>query len=152
MAAGLGDFRGARDAYLDAAANFQASKGINTSANNQRRADGYAFAASNAALALAQLGNLPAAREELRKVSRRAAGNADARGGRSPRCIGLRGGARDAEREWEFACDRISVGCAKYRDEGMARERSKVAAEDGPPHGRFSARAMSSARGRETKV
>ena len=72
----FGDFRGARDAYLDAAANFQASMGINTSANNQRRADGYAFAASNAALALAQLGNLPAAREELRKVSRRAAGNA----------------------------------------------------------------------------
>ena len=116
LAAGLGDFRGARDAYLDAAANFQASKGINTSANNERRADGYAFAASNAALALAQLGDLPAAREELRKVSRRAAGNADARAALAA-LYWAEGRGEDAEREWEFACDRISVGCAKYRDE-----------------------------------
>ena len=52
----------------------------------------------------------------MRKVSRRAAGNADARAALAA-LYWAEGRGEDAEREWEFACDRISVGCAKYRDE-----------------------------------
>ena len=112
--ASLGQHESARDAFLGSARAFGDAGGVNTARNNKIRGDGYTFAASNAALTLAQLGDVDAARAEMEKVSRRAPGNVDMRAGLAA-IYWSEGRGEDAEREWEFACDRISVGCSKYR-------------------------------------
>ena len=112
--ASLGEYESARDAFLGSARAFGDAGGVNTARNNKIRGDGYTFAASNAALTLAQLGDVDAARAEMEKVSRRAPGNVDMRAGLAA-IYWSEGRGEDAEREWEFACDRISVGCSKYR-------------------------------------
>ena len=112
--AAMGRYASARDAFLSSARAFGDAGGVNTARNNKIRGDGYTFAASNAALTLAQLGDVDAARAEMEKVSRRAPGNVDMRAGLAA-IYWSEGRGEDAEREWEFACDRVSVGCSKYR-------------------------------------
>jgi len=121
--AAAGDYAGARAAYLSSAAGFQNIRGVNTVGGSRLKQDGFAYAASNAALALAQMGDLDGAGAEMEMVSRRAPGNADMRAGLA--ALYWAGGRReDAEREWEFACDKISVGCTKFRDkEWLSRVR-----------------------------
>ena len=118
--ASLGEYALARDAYLSSARAFGDAGGVNTARNNKIRGDGYTFAASNAALALAQLGDFDAAKGEMVRVSRRAPGNVDMRAGLAA-IYWSEGRGEDAEREWEFACDRISVGCSKYRNKEWLR-------------------------------
>lgn len=52
---------------------------------------------------------------EMEKISRRAPGNVDMRVALAA-LYWSAGREQDAEREWEYACDRISVGCSKYKD------------------------------------
>jgi hypothetical protein len=52
---------------------------------------------------------------EMEKISRRAPGNADMRAALAA-LYWSEGREEDAERQWEYACDRISVGCSKYKD------------------------------------
>jgi tetratricopeptide (TPR) repeat protein len=120
--AALGEYASARAAYLDAASGFRGASATRREreTSNAVRSDGVAFAAANAALALAQLGDLAGAKEEMRRVSRKAPGVVDARAALAALYWG-EGDGEDAEREWEFACDKISVGCAKYRDEAWVR-------------------------------
>lgn len=115
--AALGNWADARDLYLQSADGFRnaSKKGGSSPSDTKFRADGVAFAATNAALALAQLGDLPGAERELRSVSRRAPGMVDTRAALSAIYWESNRG-EDAEREWEFACDLIDTGCAKYRD------------------------------------
>ena len=121
--AASGDWAAARPAYLQSAQGFRdASKrplAGGRSGSSPRdakfRADGVAFASTNAALALAELGDLRGAELELRAVSRRAPGSVDARAALAA-LYWASGRPEDAEREWEFACDNVDVGCAKYRD------------------------------------
>ena len=119
-----GDWAAARLAYLQSAQGFRdaskrplASSGRSGSSPRDAkfRADGVAFASSNAALALAELGDLRGAELELRAVSRRAPGLVDARAALAA-LYWASGRPEDAEMEWEFACDNVDVGCAKYRD------------------------------------
>ena len=116
--AASGDWAAARLAYLESAQGFR-DAGKSGSAPREKnarfRADGVAFASSNAALALAELGDLRGAEVELRAVSRRATGLVDARAALAA-LYWASGRPEDAEREWEFACDNVDVGCAKYRD------------------------------------
>jgi tetratricopeptide (TPR) repeat protein len=133
--ASLGDWENARTAYLRSAQGFRdasqrpnlgfsvsglgfrraRSNAGSSPADARFRADGVAFSSVNAALALAQLGDLKGAESELRNVTRRAPGVVDARAALAALYWNSdRPG--DAEREWEFACDTIDVGCAKYRD------------------------------------
>jgi hypothetical protein len=74
-----------------------------------------AFASTNAALALAQMGDFEGAERELRSVSRRAPQVVDTRAALAA-LYWKRNSRNDAEREWEFACDLIDTGCGKYRD------------------------------------
>ena len=79
--AALGEYASARAAYLDAASGFRGASATRREreTSNAVRSDGVAFAAANAALALAQLGDLAGAKEEMRRVSRKAPGVVDAR-------------------------------------------------------------------------
>ena len=73
--ASLGRWQEARDAYTLAAQLFQGSKGLRgRGGSTTQRVDGAIFAQSNAALALAQLGDLPGAAKELEYVARRGPG------------------------------------------------------------------------------
>ena len=129
-----GDWAAARLAYLQSAQGFRDAGGKPSArgagAGNARgsspsfakfRADGVAFASANAALALAELGDLRGAELELRAVSRRAPGLVDARAALAA-LYWASGRPDDAEREWEYACDNIDVGCAKYRDNRWVAE------------------------------
>ena len=132
-----GDWAAARLAYLQSAQGFRDAGGKPSVASragagngNARgsspsfakfRADGVAFASANAALALAELGDLRGAELELRAVSRRAPGLVDARAALAA-LYWASGRPDDAEREWEFACDSVDVGCAKYRDNRWVAE------------------------------
>ena len=132
-----GDWAAARLAYLQSAQGFRDAGGKPSVASragagngNARgsspsfakfRADGVAFASANAALALAELGDLRGAELELRAVSRRAPGLVDARAALAA-LYWASGRPDDAEREWEFACDNVDVGCAKYRDNRWVAE------------------------------
>ena len=140
-----GDWAAARLAYLQSAQGFgdagesRPSRLAPAPENGTRarsspsfakfRADGVAFASANAALALAELGDLRGAELELRAVSGRAPGLVDARA-RSRLCTGPRAG-RTTGAGWEFACDSVDVGCAKYRDNRWVAETPAVAAGDG---------------------
>jgi hypothetical protein len=78
--ASLGDWDAARGSYLAAVAIFQKSVGFRDSSGaSSPRLDGASFSQSNAALALAQLGDLSGAQKEFEYIARRQAGSVDAR-------------------------------------------------------------------------
>ncbi|CAK0785284.1 hypothetical protein CVIRNUC_008490, partial [Coccomyxa viridis] len=114
--ASLGRWKEARQDYLRSAAGFQKAAGFkDRDGSSASRLDGAIVASSNAALALVQLGDEPAAIKEMQKASRRAPGSVDLRAA----LAGLywaQGKEAAAESEWNFACDRISVGCSRYTD------------------------------------
>ena len=64
--------------------------------------------ASNAALMLAELGDAAGAEAEMRRVGRRAPGSADMRVALAA-LLWRRGREAEAEEQWEFACNSISV-------------------------------------------
>ena len=96
---------------LRSAAAFAAARGLPAGA----RQTGAAFARSNAALALAQAGDTAGAAAEADAVLRRFPGSADMRAAAAA-LAWLRGDGAAAEESWNYACDRISVGCARFRD------------------------------------
>eukprot|EP00877_Chromochloris_zofingiensis_P006048 jgi/Chrzof1/1697/Cz10g17190.t1 len=117
----LGHWAEARSDYLISAELFQRAKGFRgRGGSTTPRLDGAVFAASNAALMLAQLGDEKAATAEVARVARRAPGSADMRAALAALYWG-QGREQDAESQWEFACDRISVGCSKYQDADWLR-------------------------------
>eukprot|EP01025_Chloroclados_australasicus_P034435 TRINITY_DN35185_c0_g1_i2.p1 TRINITY_DN35185_c0_g1~~TRINITY_DN35185_c0_g1_i2.p1 ORF type:complete len:148 (-),score=29.94 TRINITY_DN35185_c0_g1_i2:238-681(-) len=79
------------------------------------RLDGAIYANTNAALMLAQLGDRQGAIKELQYASRRGPGSVDARAALAALYYEA-GNVQQAEDAWEFACDRINIGCTKYRD------------------------------------
>ena len=86
----------------------------------RRRRQGAVFAASNAALTLAQLGDEAGAARELERVARRAPGSADARAALAALYYAEGRGA-EAEEVWNYACDAVSTGCGKYADVSWLR-------------------------------
>lgn len=114
--ASLGQWQDARASYLESANTFQASVGYrDRGGRTTARVDGAIYAATNAALMLAQLGDLPGAKRELEYASRRGPGSVDARAALAALYY-QEGRVEAAESTWEFACDKISVGCSKYTD------------------------------------
>jgi len=113
----LGRWKKARECYLKSGNLFQtANSSMGKGGSLQKRLDGSIFAFSNAALMDAQLGEDDGAViKRLRDLSRRAPGSSDMR-------IALAvmywttGQDDKAETEFEFACNSIAVGCAKYED------------------------------------
>lgn len=71
------------------------------------RLDGAIYAASNAALMLAQTGQEEAAIKEMQKIARRAPGSADMRVALAS-LYWSKGEEAAAESEWEFACNKIT--------------------------------------------
>jgi tetratricopeptide (TPR) repeat protein len=105
----------ARAAFQEAAAIFQASAGYRRGASTTQRLDGAIYAASNAALVLAQLGDEAGAAAELSAVARRAPNSADARAALA--ALRWAAGRRaEAEEAWDSACSR-AAGCRAYRDD-----------------------------------
>jgi len=80
----------------------------------RRRLDGAVFSASNAALALAALGDEAGALREMQRVARRAPGSVDMRAALAA-LLWQQGRQQDAEGEWDYACNAITVGCSKYK-------------------------------------
>jgi hypothetical protein len=113
--ASLGDWEDARLSYKLAADTFQSSKGSSGLTSTLERQDGAVFATTNAALMNAQIGDTAAAKRELEYVARRAGGNVDAKAALAALYYD-EGRTQAAEDMWDAACNRISVGCSKYRD------------------------------------
>eukprot|EP00887_Chlorella_sp_A99_P003722 scaffold7.g3722.t1 len=114
--ASLGEWKAARDAYLASQQGFQQASGFYGSHSTTPRLDGAIFAASNAALMLAQAGDEQGALREMEAVSRRAPGSVDMRAALAA-LYWRQGREAQAEAEWEFACNRIPAGCSQYRDQ-----------------------------------
>ena len=93
---------------------FQGSKGFRSGASTTQRLDGAVYSASNAALALAQLGDDKGATKEFEAVMRRAPNSADARAALAALYYST-GRVAEAEEAWDEACGR-NVGCGKYKD------------------------------------
>lgn len=110
----LGRWEEARKGYLEAADLFQGSRGYRNGASTTSRLDGAIYASSNAALALAELGNTEGALREARAVARRAPNSADMRAAVAAFSWAL-GAATEAEDAWNSACEREG-GCERYRD------------------------------------
>lgn len=112
----LGRWAEARENYLTSSQLFQQAKGFRgRNGGTTDRVDGAIYSASNAALMLAQMGDLDGALKEMERIARRAPGSADMRAGLA--ALYWDKGLRDrAEDEWEWACTKINVGCTKYRD------------------------------------
>jgi len=115
--ASLGLWREARQAYLESSEGFQRAKGFfdSTGYTSTQRQDGAVLAASNAALMLAQMGDVPGAVAEMERVVRRAPGSVDMRAALAA-LLWSQGRGEAAEASWEFACDRITAGCGFYED------------------------------------
>ncbi|GIL59205.1 hypothetical protein Vafri_13885 [Volvox africanus] len=112
----LGRWEDAREQYLASAAVFQQARGFRgRNGSTSPRLDGAIFASSNAALMRAQMGDTDGAVQEMVRIARRAPGSADMRAALAALYWG-QGRRQEAEEMWEFACDRITVGCAKYTD------------------------------------
>ncbi|KAG1664703.1 hypothetical protein FOA52_006678 [Chlamydomonas sp. UWO 241] len=112
----LGQWAQAREAYLVSSQLFQQARGMKgRNGGSTDRLDGAIFSASNAALMLAQMGNLGGAIKEMERIARRAPGSADMRAALAALYYDAGDRAR-AEDVWEFACTQISVGCSKYKD------------------------------------
>lgn len=113
----LGKWRKARDFYLKSANGFQSARSdMGRAGGMQRRLDGSIFAFSNAALMAAQIGEDDKdVVKEMEYLARRAPGSADMRA-----ALAVMYWSQEeydkAETEWEFACNSIKVGCAKYED------------------------------------
>jgi tetratricopeptide (TPR) repeat protein len=118
--ASLGEWRRARDAYLASADGFQRASGFRYGRSTTPRLDGAVFAASNAALMLVQLGDEAGALKEVQDVARRAPGSVDMRAALAA-LYWQQGREAAAEREWDFACTSITVGCRKYEDQEWLR-------------------------------
>lgn len=69
-AASTGEWRRARESYLAAAEGFQRASGFRYGRSTTPRLDGAVFAASNAALMLAQLGDEEGAVREMQAIAR----------------------------------------------------------------------------------
>ena len=127
--ASLGDWRGAREEYLESAALFQTSKGGGGTAPAPRR--GWT----------ARCTPPPTPRSQPRSSATKlppSASSAPSRGARqiAPTRAALAallyasGRVAEAEEQWEQACTR-NVGCGKYRDmDYVARVRSVAAGDD----------------------
>jgi tetratricopeptide (TPR) repeat protein len=113
---GKGEWKAAREDYLTSSALFQTAYGFRRGRSMSPRLDGAVFAASNAALMLAQLGQTEDAVKEMQNVARRAPGSADMRAALAALYY-ARGDSAAAEGEWDFACSSITVGCSKFKDE-----------------------------------
>ncbi|KAG2431512.1 hypothetical protein HXX76_009526 [Chlamydomonas incerta] len=112
----LGRWSEAREAYLASSEVFQGARGFRArNGATTPRLDGAIFAASNAALMRAQMGDEAGALTEMVRISRRAPGSADMRAA-SAALYWAAGRRQEAEEAWEYACDRITVGCVKYTD------------------------------------
>eukprot|EP00891_Asterochloris_glomerata_P002907 jgi/Astpho2/2907/e_gw1.00050.290.1_t len=112
--ASLGHWQDARDDYLAAAELFQRALSLSCVQTVKLYFAGAVFASSNAALMLAQLGDEEAAVKEMQRIARRAPGSADMRAALAA-LYWHRGQQELAESEWEFACDKINVGCSKFQ-------------------------------------
>jgi len=111
-----GRWEEARAAYVSSQRGFQAAKGFRgRNGSTTNRLDGAVYAASNAALALVQLGEEQRATKEIEAVARRAPNSSDMR-------VALaalywdQGKEAAAEEQFDFACQHIMAGCSKYRD------------------------------------
>ncbi|KAL4436864.1 hypothetical protein ABPG75_004003 [Micractinium tetrahymenae] len=113
--ASLGEWQAARDSFLASAEGFQRASGFRYGRSTTPRLDGAVFAASNAALMLAQLGDEEAAMKEMETVARRAPGSVDMRAALAA-LYWRQGREAEAESTWEFACNSITAGCTKYTD------------------------------------
>ncbi|PSC74586.1 Tetratricopeptide repeat [Micractinium conductrix] len=113
--ASLGEWQAARQAFLESSEGFQRAAGFRRGRSTTPRLDGAVFAASNAALMLAQLGDEEGAMHEMEGVARRAPGSVDMRAALAA-LYWRRGDEARAESEWEFACNSITTGCTKYTD------------------------------------
>lgn len=113
----LGKWKRAREFYLKSANGFQSARSdMGRPGGMQRRLDGSIFAFSNAALMSAQMGtNDDDVVKEMEYLARRAPGSADMRAALAV-MYWSRQEYDKAETEWEFACNSIKVGCAKYED------------------------------------
>jgi len=112
--ASMDDWAGAREDYRESARLFQGSKGFRSGASTTQRLDGAVYAASNAALALAQLGDDAGATKEVEAVMRRAPNSADMRAALAALYYST-GRVAAAEEAWDQACGR-NAGCGKYKD------------------------------------
>ncbi len=90
---------------------FAAARGLPAGA----RAQGAAFARSNALLAQAQAGDAADAATEAAALLRRFPGSVDMRAAAAA-LAWSRGDGAAAEESWNYACDRITTGCAAFRD------------------------------------
>ncbi|KAF6257809.1 hypothetical protein COO60DRAFT_1271090 [Scenedesmus sp. NREL 46B-D3] len=118
----LGEWAEARDDYLASSQLFQQAKGFRgRGGTTTQRLDGAVFAASNAALMLAQVGDEAGAVREFEKIARRAPGSSDSRAALAA-LYWRRGDAQRAEDAWHFACENISAGCSKYQDKKWLAE------------------------------
>ncbi|KAL4430602.1 hypothetical protein ABPG77_005842 [Micractinium sp. CCAP 211/92] len=113
--ASLGEWQAARDNFLASAEGFQRASGFRYGRSTTPRLDGAVFAASNAALMLAQLGDEEAAMKEMETVARRAPGSVDMRVALAA-LYWRQGREAEAESMFEFACNSITAGCTKYTD------------------------------------
>ena len=115
--ASLGMWDAARVDYLDSAEGFRKANGYGRpDGRGSARLDGEAFARSNAALMLAQIGEqvggdlLALAVREMQAVARKAPQSVDVHAMLAA-AYWSRGQALQAESEWQVACEKISTGC-----------------------------------------
>ena len=123
------DWAGAREDYAESARLFQSSKGFKSGASTTQRLDGAVYAASNAALALAQLGDETGAIAEAEAVARRAPNSADMRAALA--ALYYPEGGWQTRRRRGSARVREKRGMRKVPDLDYVREDSKMAAGDG---------------------
>jgi len=138
LAIDLGESIGAKEPYiLNSRGNCYASIGEYQNALDDfvrssevfrkiSNANGYVYAASNAALTYAQLGDDDRAIKEMKAVARRASGSIDMRAALAA-MYWSRGDEKTAEEYWDWACTKINSGqlqengpvldgCTLYRD------------------------------------
>jgi tetratricopeptide (TPR) repeat protein len=115
--ASLGEYARARGDYLRAANVFQRARGAQ--ASQRERLQGAVSAFSNAALMLA-VSDAAAAEAETRRLLRRAPGNVDQHAALAA-LLWARGERGEAEEEWQYACERVSTGCVRYKDDDWVR-------------------------------
>jgi hypothetical protein len=84
------------------------------------RAEGGAWARSNAALARAQAGDTAGAAAEAAAVLRKFPGSVDMRAAAAALSWAA-GDVAGAEESWDYACGRISTGCARYHSDEWVR-------------------------------
>lgn len=113
----LGRWEEARECYLESADGFRISKGyLDPSGGSSKRLYGQVYAASNAALMLAQLGDDGGATREMEVMLRKGPGSVDIRAALAAQYY-ADGRTNRAEEMWDAACTKIAVGCRKYKDE-----------------------------------